>query len=135
MPQIVLDMQTVTDLDGVLCPDCDPRLLDDGPLWSAWAAKVPALFEPSPEGVLAIVTARPERWRALTESWLAMRGIAYGRLIMFPESARDAGVAVWKASCFASVRGAERFVESDPEQARVIARITKMPVFCPSQGA
>lgn len=126
------------DIDGVLCPDPTPEQNDDGPSYREFIADAPALHKPTAR-VGWLVTCRLEKYREATEAWLASRGIRYNELIMmdYPDAAarRAAGAyAAFKADAYAS-SGAHFFLESNPRQAREIARRTGRPVYCVSTRA
>jgi uncharacterized HAD superfamily protein len=81
-----------------------------------------------------IVTNRLERFRGLTEEWLARHGIRYDSLIMSPHTshaARDQAhdAATRKAEAYRADPSLVLFVESDDAQARDIAGLTGRPVF------
>ncbi|WP_250492647.1 hypothetical protein [Caballeronia sp. GAWG1-1] len=121
------------DLDGVLCVDPTPEQNDDGPAYEAFClGATPRLIPTVPLG--AIVTARLEKYRAQTETWLQRQGIRYERLIMcnLPTGAERRRVkahAKMKADAYRTL-GGMLFVESDPAQAREIRTLTGKPVFC-----
>lgn len=109
------------DLDGIICrnpPDqAVPRYL-------------PRYIPPK-----AIITARPERERAETESWLTKWGVQYGELVMWPgEPLRRKGdtVADWKVEEM-SRTGCEFYVESEVGLAHLM-RERGARVLCPEEG-
>jgi uncharacterized HAD superfamily protein len=80
------------------------------------------------------VTARLEKYRSLTEEWLAANGVEYGELIMmdYPDmAARRAAnaYASFKAEVYRRT-SAVLFVESSPILAAEIARLAGKSVFC-----
>jgi uncharacterized HAD superfamily protein len=88
--------------------------------------------------VKAIITARLEKYRTVTEQWLAKHRIACKRLVMGPwqnlrERYKPGTIARWKAQEF-SKAPCSLFIESDPRQAEEIARLSKRPVLCPAAG-
>jgi uncharacterized HAD superfamily protein len=85
-----------------------------------------------------IVTARLEKWRDLTEQWLARNRVRVRELVMGPwkdleHRSRPGQVAQFKAQEYAQ-RTASLFVESDPGQAETITGISGKPVICPAAG-
>lgn len=102
------------DLDGVLCRDFTAAEDDDGPQYvEAMRAMQPSWVRPRKP--ISIVTARLERYRAETESWLAWQRIPIRRLLMGPwasKAEREASdVWRWKADQCAEL-GVSLFVES-----------------------
>ena len=110
------------DFDGVLCHDAE----SGGPTGTPYM--VPRVY-PIP----LIATGRPERHRAVTESWLAAHGVRYARLEMLPDDAEPtpANVAAHKATHYGASSASAFFVESDPTQAEIIQRLSGKPVVCP----
>ena len=69
------------DIDGVLCLDPTDHENDDGARYERFLRFTPALMLPtSPVGWL--VTSRLEKYRALTEEWLARHNVRFGELRM-----------------------------------------------------
>ena len=119
-----------TDLDGVLCHDM--------PITAYLTEAVP-LHLPRKTPVKAIITARCERWRMVTEAWLSRYGVKYEKLIMGPwksEAERDsnlAQIAKYKADAINSL-GVSWFTESCQHQAKAIAEYTGLWTICPTNG-
>lgn len=121
------------DLDGVLCRDPLPEENDDGSRYVKFLREAPPLFIPSRK-LGQIVTARLEKYRSLTSEWLRSNQIEYGGLHMMQLSSsserRKRGTHhEHKASVYKET-GAMLFYESDPDQARQIAAISRKPVLC-----
>lgn len=121
-----------TDMDGVLCRDCGRKENDDGDNYARFIVSAEQKFKPlCPIG--PIVTARLEKWRSLTEDWLADNGVEYERLIMGPwdsKAERGAhGVAQWKARVYAELPQ-KLYIESSVREAEIIATLSKKAVFC-----
>lgn len=113
-----------TDLDGVLIHDD----LSGGPVGSLYLA--PRLYP-----VKLIVTGRHERHRAATEADLRRVGVRFERLVMLPDHTPLATetAAAHKARHFKESRFGF-FLESCPDQARLIFEAAKKPVICPRAG-
>lgn len=132
---------TMVDLDGVLCPDWEtvsPQYVpetDDVSLWARLFEWARPLYLPRKNSVRAIVTGRLERYRKVTEGWLQLWGVLYEALYMHPHEtvvARDRDPeshGVFKGRLYAADPGAHMFIESSLAQARVIAEISRKPVF------
>lgn len=121
------------DFDGVLCRDPIKEENDDGPKYEHFLAATEPMWLPT-RPVKAIITARLERYRPITERWLAAHGVEYGQLIMMPYGTKAERMAAgnrggWKAEQ-ARALGLEMFIESSPKQARIIAREAGIPVWC-----
>ena len=121
------------DIDGVLCRDPSPEEDDDGPRYRRFLENAEPLHLPTrPVGWL--VTCRLQKYRALTERWLARHGVAYRHLVMmnYPdaEARRAAGAyARFKAHVYRNC-AAELFLESCPLQASGVAELSRKPVLC-----
>ena len=129
--------QWAFDMDGVLCRDCTKAENDDGPVYAGFLADVEPLFLPQ-RPIGHIVTARAEKYRGETESWLRRHGVEFESLTMTPWHSKaermDAmrfagGRGAWKAEQVRRL-GVELFIESCPKQAAIVAREAGVPVFC-----
>jgi uncharacterized HAD superfamily protein len=121
------------DLDGVLCVDPHEHDNDDGPRYRRFLSNARPLFTPSVR-IGHIVSARLEKYRDLTEAWLAANGIRYGALHLLDLPNKEARMRLnahsqHKARLYRET-GATLFYESDPGQARDIARASGKPVLC-----
>jgi len=121
------------DIDGVLCRDPSVNENDDGPLYEQFLTNVEPLLRPStPIGWL--VTCRLEKYRGLTEQWLARHGIEYGELIMLnvptkAERQRLGNHGSFKGRIYRRL-DAELFIESSARQSPEIARAAGKSVWC-----
>lgn len=121
------------DLDGVLCVDPTAHDNDDGPRYEKFLANAQPLFRPTVR-IGHIVSARLEKYRALTEDWLAAHNISYGRLHLVDLPSREERIRLG-AHCSHKIRvyretGASMFYESDRGQAHEIATGSGKPVLC-----
>jgi orotate phosphoribosyltransferase len=123
------------DMDGVLCEDYR-HPSEDGPHEDAYRHHLehakPLNIPSYP--ILAIVTARLEKYRPETEAWLRRHGVQYKTLNMAPydtpgERHRNKGFGHRKARYYAKKHRAILFVENDRRQAEIIHRISGKPVF------
>jgi orotate phosphoribosyltransferase len=128
------------DMDGVICEEPPyPCETDDEVLWTRHFETVGPLYLPRMVPVYAIVTSRLERYRDVTEGWLARWGVKYRQLIMHPAASvaeRDSDPAshgVRKGTWFRD-SSATIFVESNKQQADEIAAISGKAVICTSTG-
>lgn len=124
---------TLFDLDGVFCRDPEPSQNDDGPAYRAFIETAAQINRPR-RPVRGVVTARLGAYRAGTAAWLAANGVETDRLEMLEgvtaaERREKRLHAPHKAKVYAADRGALLFVESDPAQAREIARLSGKPVL------
>lgn len=121
------------DIDGVLCVDPTAEQNDDGQEYRRFLLEAASLYLP----VLRVgwlVTNRLEKYRALTEEWLARHRVTYRHLIMMDLPDKEARLrsdshATFKADVYRS-SGALLFIESSDRQAREIARRSGLPVLC-----
>lgn len=121
------------DMDGVLCVDPTKEENDDGKNYIKFLKNAKPLYIPNrPIGY--IVTARLEKYRKETEEWLKKYGIEYKKLYMFNGSAeerRRLGLhADFKAKIYKEINSSKIFIESNPDQAKKIAELTKKEVIC-----
>lgn len=121
------------DMDGILCADPTEEENDDGERYRAFLGCARPHVRPT-RRIAHIVSARLERYRPETEAWLAANGIEYGtlHLVNLPtaeERRRQGAHVVHKARVYMET-GAPLFYESEPEQARQIARLSHKPVLC-----
>ncbi|HEX5096649.1 MAG TPA: phosphoribosyltransferase [Acidimicrobiia bacterium] len=128
--------RSLCDMDGILCED-SAVYDDDSEAYAESLRLAKPLFVPRRK-IGAIVTARLERWRTLTQVWLDVHRISVGRLVMAPfptaNARRRHGNAKWKASVYETAKDSLVFVESSVRQAREIAELTGRDVLCPGVG-
>ncbi len=117
-----------TDIDGILCPDPDPPY--DDCKYEKFLQNAPILQRPVRDVIPLIATGRRRRYRQHTEAWLAQRGIRYERLVFPTTDEEHDNPGLMKARAYAESR-ATIFVESDEQQAKLIADITGKRVICP----
>ena len=121
------------DIDGVLCRDPTRHENDDGSRYAKFLSEVPLRIRPS-QTLGWIVTSRLEKYRAVTEDWLAGKGIKFRHLVMLDLPNKQSRVA---AGCHASFKAsaymntpASIFVESSYRQAVEIARLSGKYTIC-----
>ncbi|RDV16702.1 phosphoribosyltransferase [Pontibacter diazotrophicus] len=121
------------DIDGVLCKDPTEEENDDGPNYEHFLCNVEPYSRPSRK-IGVIVTNRLERYRALTEAWLAKNNIQYDKLVMLDLPTKEArqkanNYGGFKASVYLKYDSL-LFIESSLWQAQQIADISGKPVYC-----
>lgn len=121
------------DLDGILCVDPTHEENDDGPCYQRFLCSARPLFKPT-QRIGHIVSARLEKYRDVTEAWLARTGIAHGKLHLLDlpsqaERIRLGAHSAHKAEIYRQT-GAKLFYESDLRQSQEIARISGKAVLC-----
>ena len=120
------------DIDGVLC--YDPTIFDDdGDKYQDSIRHAIPLHKPRFE-VPILITCRLERWRTITEEWLASHNIKCTQLVMYPASTAHERRAKgdhgqWKAMQY-GVSSLKLFIESSRMQAGIIFKRTNKPVLC-----
>lgn len=122
------------DIDGVLCQDPDPDQNDDGEKYTSFCLNATPKFIPS-QPIGCIVTARLKKYTFETQQWLWRNRIHYDNMIMLnldsAEERRRLGIhANFKAEVYKALDNAELFIESDFEQAKIIATLANKDVFC-----
>ena len=125
--------QCCVDIDGVLCLDPTEAENDDGPAYEKFLAEARPLHAPT-HRIGWLVTSRLEKYRALTEAWLARNGIQYDQLIMLDlpskaERQRLGAHGSFKAD-FYRKSDAILFIESEHAQALRITELSGKPVLC-----
>jgi hypoxanthine phosphoribosyltransferase len=121
------------DIDGILCTDPTDVENDDGAGYRRFLAGCAPLHRPT-RRIHALITSRLEKYRALTEEWLAAQGIECDQLLMLDlpdaETRRArAAHAQFKAECYRAMKNATLFIESEESQAREIAAASRKPVL------
>ncbi|MFC3607959.1 phosphoribosyltransferase family protein [Stutzerimonas tarimensis] len=119
-------------IDGVLCEPPNAEQLGDDAAYQAFIRDARPLFIPSVKAA-HLVTGRPEKYRELTEDWLARHGVEYGRLHMMEVPADDferAPLQRFKADVYRKDSFARLYIERDPLQAQEIVKASHKPVYC-----
>jgi uncharacterized HAD superfamily protein/hypoxanthine-guanine phosphoribosyltransferase len=121
------------DIDGVLCQDPTSAQNDDGQQYLNFLSAARPIARPSYE-IGHLVSSRLERYRQPTIEWLDAQGITFGQLHLLDVSSaadrRRLGChAKFKADIYRGIDSALLFVESEPDQAAQIARLTGKPVL------
>jgi orotate phosphoribosyltransferase len=124
---------TCVDIDGVLCKDPTEEDNDDGTMYEQFISNVEPYYRPS-KTIGYVVTNRLEKYRSLTEAWLAKHNIKYKKLIMLDLPNKEARVQAnnyggFKASVYIKY-DCSLFIESALSQARQIADLSGKPVYC-----
>lgn len=122
------------DIDGVLCVDPKEDDNDDGERYINFIKNAEHLLRPS-FTIGHIITSRLEKYRDLTKEWLDQNDIHFDQLIMMDYSSKEERIkygnhAEFKAKHYKALKNAEVFVESDPSQAKEIARLSGKLVYC-----
>jgi orotate phosphoribosyltransferase len=112
------------DFDGVICHDAESGGVPGSPFLAPRAWTLPL-----------VVTGRAESHRGETEAWMRRHGVRWGRLEMLPDDVplTAENAARHKARHYLA-SGCGFFIESDPEQARLILAYSGRPVICPREG-
>lgn len=141
----VLSPNAAVDFDGVLCHDCAPWQDDDGENYIGFIENAVPRYIAKRTPIPLIVTARIEKYRDRTESWLRRHKIKVNKLIMHPAKTlaqrNKDDIAKYKAKHFEEWASKHKarprpsmFIESDPAQASRINKITDRLVVCPSNA-
>jgi uncharacterized HAD superfamily protein len=132
---IVLN-DTIFDIDGVLCKNPTRKQEEKEDEYLKFLETADPLIIPN-RRIAGIVTGRLIKYRQITEKWLEKHGIDYGFLEMDTGlerslvSLRD--VACRKGAIF-NKSNASLFIESSPEEARIIKSMSKKKVLCFENG-
>ena len=132
--------QALLDFDGILCPNVPFEILEDEEKHKEWLSNVKPFYHRLPKfKCKGIVTARFERYRDITENWLARHNVKYERLIMMPNEMEEDRLrdhvetsSTYKAKHFVE-SDAKFFIESEvPEAIRIRKKSGKL-VICPEE--
>lgn len=127
---------TMWDIDGLVCKEPPPDT--DADAYEAFLPNAVPMVIPTTE-IGAFVTYRLEKYRSVTQGWLAKHGICYRQLHMFNAPDRDSRArmessAEYKARLYGEAQWAKLFFESSKSQAIKINQITGKPVFSYEDG-
>lgn len=123
------------DFDGVLCEDPEPFISRDRSLYERWLRDAQPLHIPL-RRFRAVVSARLERYRGVSEEWLHNNYVSCADLYLIDatEEEREAGDLYWKHKAHHYGNSASPlFVESCPAQAKRIHEATGKVVIVPPQ--
>lgn len=121
------------DIDGVFC--VEPPDERNEKEYINYIKNATPLFIPKTK-IGGIITYRLNKNREITSKWLLENGITFNELTMFNASSWDErnkkGVPpeIYKADYYKSHNNYVLFIESDDNQAKKIAEISKKPVYC-----
>lgn len=121
------------DIDGVLCIDPTSEENDDGVKYKLFLKNAIPQIIPT-EKIHSLVTNRLEKYRSETETWLNKFNIRYDNLIMLDLPSKEERIrlkihARHKAEHYKK-SDAQFFIESDPVQAKTIAKLSGKAVYC-----
>jgi hypoxanthine phosphoribosyltransferase len=128
--------RSLFDMDGIFCHDIATIDDDDGVRYVHALRNAIPKYLPRRTPIRMIVTARLEKYRSITEEWLAKHRVKYQELVMGPwktlaERNQPRAVSTFKSNTYKRVIYSELFVESCPIQAREIVEMTGKKVLCP----
>ena len=127
--------KSLYDMDGVLC--LDPPDERNTALYEAYIRNAVPLFIPRTK-IGGIVTFRLTKYKVETEKWLKDNGVQYGSLTMFKAKSYDERnkmnihPGVYKGEYYKQHPQYGLFVESSDEEAQIICKVAKKPVYCVS---
>lgn len=133
--------EAMFDIDGLFCPNVPYEIAIDENKYIDFITNVKPYFNRIPKLFKAskIVTARLEKYRDITETWLKKHEFNYDQLIMFPterQEERDKNHVIvagtYKAEIFNSSIKDKFFIESETSEANIIQSLTNKTVMCPS---
>jgi hypoxanthine phosphoribosyltransferase len=121
------------DIDGVIARDLPAGLIEhlQPNAYKEHITNTPAIFVPQ-YTIDVIVSCRLEKWRKITEEWLAKHNIRYGQLLLWnidDPLARADGHADYKINRIKDT-GATYVFESNFDQALRINIALRLPVLC-----
>ncbi len=123
------------DFDGIFCADWPGGDEEDGAYQTFLETAAP-FFLPRYTPVPLIVTARLEKHRSATESWLKRHRVGFQKLVMGPWKSAQERSRLYHAGEYKGREYAQSncrlFIESNEHQARLIFEAAQKPVLCPS---
>ena len=122
---------TVSDFDGVICENCPEGVDSDEQLYLAWIKNAKPYLIPAFE-IDAIVSSRLEKYRYLTQEWLAKHGVRYNKLVLWDvqsKQEREGKFAKYKIEEILKIKPVIIW-ESNYIQAQQIWKATKIPTLC-----
>ena len=133
MHHMFLDRACV-DIDGVLCQDPTPEENDDGEKYIKFISTVKPRIVPAKK-IKYLVTTRLEKYRKYTEKWLKKNNIQFENLIMMDLPSKEERMKLgnhgqFKGEQYKNLPDAKIFIESNKNQAKVIANVSGKEVFC-----
>lgn len=125
--------RSCVSIDGVLCKDPTEDENDQGSNYEYFLENVEPFFRPS-RTIGFLVTNRLEKYRTLTEAWLAKHNVKYNTLIMSNLPDKAAGLKAknrgeLKANVYIK-SNCVLFIESSLWQSKKIASLSGKPVYC-----
>lgn len=125
--------RSLYDIDGVLC--LDPPDERNEKEYINYIKDATPLFIPMSK-IGGIITYRLEKNREITKNWLEKNNVTYDELIMFDANTWEERYRsrvtpeMYKGLYYKNHDKYNLFVESDDRQAKMIAEISKKPVYC-----
>lgn len=123
------------DIDGVLCRDFIAEEDDDGDLYIKTMESMETTNIQPRRNEVVLITSRLEKYRDVTEKWLALKGFRVKDLLMGPwktKAERDStNIGLWKAKEINKC-DVDLYIESNDSLAREISRHTNKIIICPS---
>jgi len=119
-------------MDGIICEDPPPNKNLGTPGYEEFLKTAKPLFLPTFK-IYQIVTGRREKFRKETEEWLDRHNVKYNKLIMKETHIPTEQTPYFKADIFIN-SNSDLFIESDEKQAKIIAIISKKPVYYFEKG-
>jgi len=131
------------DIDGIFCPNVPLDICRDETRYIDYLINVVPYFKRIAKlfPIKALVTARLEKYRSITEDWLHKYGIKYENLIMLPNEMQEAKhknhletAGRFKAEVAESI-GAKYFIESELIEGKKIKEYySSIIMVCPNHG-
>lgn len=116
-----------SDLDGVICRNPTKEENDRGPKLEHFYKTADPLFL-FQKPIKFIITARLEKYRAITQDWLSRHNVKYHQLIM--KNDIKANHWEYKKDFLVLNKDISLYIESDVKQAKKIASNCFTPVWC-----
>lgn len=124
------------DIDGVLCEDPTVEQNDDGINYIDFIRNATPKIIPS-QKIGALVTSRLLKYDTLTREWMKKHDVEYDELVMmnctFEERRKKGNHGEFKGEFYKHSKYS-LFIESEPNQAITIQKISHKPVYCVGNG-
>ncbi len=119
------------DMDGVICEECPPDIDSDEQLYTNWIKTAKPYLIPAFE-IDFVISNRLERYRTITEEWLAKQGVRYKELLLWDIESKEEREGKWAQNKVAYIVKTNPDIvwESSRDQASEIWKATKIPTLC-----
>jgi len=114
------------ELDGVICHDPPKGLDADEAAYIEWMRSAKPYLVPLYE-IDAIISSRLERYRTVTQEWLARHRVLYKKLFLWND--RQGQLAKYRVECLLKIKP-DVYWASNVHEAKRMSDLTRIPTLC-----